>query len=289
LEKSGGNFSLGLNGGYMFGKKQSNTRLAIINTDTAYSPFYYKSNSSTSTFLGKFFVQAGTQFETTLRKTENKVTKTTSELKLTLGATALFKQTFNSSQDLVRETFEYNNAGGTVTMDSVYTTSVDGIKMVIPATYTFGAMLHEAKTQSGFTTDRWTLGAEFELSKWSQYRFNGAADRLTDNWQFRMGGQILPSLNKIDLLGRSTYRFGFSFGKDYINADGNGLKTYSGTLGLGIPIKRWSFYSNQFTTINVAAEYGKRGSKVNNVTENFFRLSVGFSLSDVWFVKRKYD
>jgi hypothetical protein len=41
--------------------------------------------------------------------------------------------------------------------------------------------------------------------------------------------------------------------------------------------------------INTAIEFGKRGSGVNNITENFIKFSLGLSLSDIWFIKRKYD
>ena len=66
------------------------------------------------------------------------------------------------------------------------------------------------------------------------------------------------------------------------------MKTTAVTLGMGVRLKVQR-YSNQQTMINLAAEIGKRGTNVNNVTENFFKLSLGLSLSDLWFQKRKYD
>jgi hypothetical protein len=36
-------------------------------------------------------------------------------------------------------------------------------------------------------------------------------------------------------------------------------------------------------------ELGQRGNSSSIVKENFFRLAVGFSMSDIWFIKRKYD
>jgi hypothetical protein len=61
------------------------------------------------------------------------------------------------------------------------------------------------------------------------------------------------------------------------------------TLGAGFPFRKFRSYDNQYTLLNWAFEFGKRGSKVNNITENFFRVSLGLSLSDLWFIKRKYD
>jgi hypothetical protein len=48
-------------------------------------------------------------------------------------------------------------------------------------------------------------------------------------------------------------------------------------------------YTNQFSVINLAFEYGQRGDKNSLVRESFFQLAVGLSLSDIWFMKRKYD
>jgi len=61
------------------------------------------------------------------------------------------------------------------------------------------------------------------------------------------------------------------------------------TLGAGLPIRKWSMYDNQYTIINTTFEIGKRGNKNNNITESFFRFSLGLNLSDIWFKKRKYE
>jgi hypothetical protein len=88
-----------------------------------------------------------------------------------------------------------------------------------------------------------------------------------------------------------TFRAGFYTGKDYVNTDGKELKVNGLTLGAGLPIRNWrGFGSTQSTVLNTAIEVGKRGSKANNITENYFRLSFGMALSDFgWFQKRRYD
>jgi hypothetical protein len=44
------------------------------------------------------------------------------------------------------------------------------------------------------------------------------------------------------------------------------------------------------SNININFEYGKRGTTYYNlVEENYFNISVGLSLSDKWFIKRKFD
>ncbi len=116
------------------------------------------------------------------------------------------------------------------------------------------------------------------------------ADKLSNSWQYKLGVQLSPDPSS----GRGywstvNYRAGFYLGKDYINADGNGLKQYGVSFGAGLPIKKWRSYDNQFTILNTALQLGKRGSSVNNITENYLQFSFGISMSDIWFAKRRYD
>ena len=52
---------------------------------------------------------------------------------------------------------------------------------------------------------------------------------------------------------------------------------------------------DEFESINsrmpdLGFEFGKKGTTTNNlIEENYFNVSVGLSLSDIWFKKRKID
>ena len=81
----------------------------------------------------------------------------------------------------------------------------------------------------------------------------------------------------------------FLYWQRLMNADGNEYKVRAVTFGFGFSLRRWNSYDKQSSIINTAIEFGKRGSSVNNITENFFRISLGLSLADLWFSRRKYD
>ena len=56
------------------------------------------------------------------------------------------------------------------------------------------------------------------------------------------------------------------------------------SFGLGLPIYR----SN--STINISAEFGKRGTtKYNLVRENYAKFNLSANLHDLWFMSRKID
>jgi hypothetical protein len=62
------------------------------------------------------------------------------------------------------------------------------------------------------------------------------------------------------------------------------------SFGMGLPLDNYNNLARtQFSRINLAFEYTKRGNSSNLLRENLYRLSLGVSLSDLWFGKAKYD
>ena len=132
------------------------------------------------------------------------------------------------------------------------------------------------------------VGMDFIKTSWDNYRFFGEADAVKSNWMLKVGGQITPNLLKAkNYWNLVTYRAGFNVGPDYISANGK-LPQFGITAGAGFPVRR-NPYTNQYTSINLGLEYGKRGNNNNIITENIFRITLGLTLSDLWFVKKKYD
>lgn len=280
--------SLGITTGYHFGKKQNNTKRGFIN-DTV---IYYKANYNTTTNFGGAFLTAGLQYDILLSDTA-KIKKSKKAIKdfyyLRLGATASLGHKLNAEQSTYKETFDYDYSGGSYTIDSLEVGNTIKGDIKIPASYAFGFMFQKTSVDISGVYDRWSVGADFLLSNWQDFRFYNKKDATINSWQFKLGGQWIPDAkNTKSYFSRVAYRAGFNIGKDYINADGNELKTFSFSIGLGLPVRSTRF-SYQYSTIHTSLEIGKRGSAANNITENFFKLSVGLSLSDIWFIKRKYD
>jgi hypothetical protein len=268
LGKSFKNFSFGFNTGYYFGNKNYSTKKQFIPESA--DVFYYSSNYESNSNFGGVFFQAGAQYS----KLFNASTR------LTIGAYGNLRGSFNANQDLKRETFNFSNSGAVIGIDSVYTET--GIE---------GTIETPAQLGVGFTLerlDRWMFGADFVQTSWSQYRFFGISEPTRDSWIVKVGGQFTPNpFAPKSYWSRVSYRLGFNYGQDYLDIDGN-LPFYHISGGLGLPIRK-SPYTNQYTNINLALEYGSRGNNNNTLKENFFRVALGFSLSDLWFVKRRYD
>ncbi len=285
LGKKWKNLSLGFNTGYNFGRKEINTRKTFLNDTIS----FYQSKSSTLTSFSGVFLSGGLQYELSLAKRVHAETKTTNDYLLRFGFTGTLSQNMSGLQDISKQTYT-TSTNGDIKIDSVSEQKDLKGKINLPSTYAAGITLHKTQTNTQGIFEMWSIGAEYTSTQWSKYRFYGQPDQLADSWEFKLGIQFCPDPSPTSgYWSNVNYRTGFTLGKDYLNADGNGLKKVGVSLGAGLPVKKWSNYNRQYTYLNTAIQFGKRGSAVNNITESYVQFSLGISLSDLWFIKRKYD
>ncbi len=279
-------FSLGFNTGVRFGRKEISTLTTFINDTVSYE----KSKSGSVSNFSSFFLSGGTQYEFVVKTKNTPDTKTIERYLVRLGLTGNLGSNMKATQDIERSTFYYNANGVITQIDSVYAQqNIKGV-IVMPSSYAAGITLRKTTQAPRGLFDIWSLGAEYTATQWSKYRYFEQADQLSNSWMFKVGGSVSPDpVSGRSYWGAVNYRFGFFMGKDYVNPDGNGLKMIGGSFGMGIPIRKWNSYNNQFAIVNTSLQFGKRGDSKNNVTEGFFRLSFGLSLSDIWFIPRRYD
>jgi hypothetical protein len=142
---------------------------------------------------------------------------------------------------------------------------------------------------AGDKTRGLSFGLDYSQSKWSQYSFIGARDSVQNSWGIHVGTQLSAIDKPIRYAQAISYRFGFSIGQDYIKL-GNNIPTFGISAGMGLPIINYNRLSpTQYSVLNIAVEYLKRGNDSNPLRENLFRVSIGFNLTDLWFGKRKYE
>lgn len=276
-----GNFSMGINAGFLFGKKDYSTRRVFINDTVAYSA----SNHQTKTNFGGIFFNAGVQYRIDLSADKTRY--------LQIGATGNIQEKLDTRTDLIRETFYTDpNDGAQLRLDSVYEDLEKRDKLIYPASFSAGFIFEQLPNDD---KTGWLIGADFISTDWDSYRFNGQPDAVKSNWQLKLGGQLRPRFKPgkrryKDLLA---YRAGVFFGDDYVNISNQKLSTWGITAGITLPIANLkdpaAYIRSQNSAVNISAEYIKRGNNNNPISENQFRLSVGFTLSDRWFFKRKYD
>lgn len=272
------NFSIGVNAGYLFGKKDYSTRRYFLND----SVIYNASNHQTKTNFGGLFFNTGVQYRVDLNKDKTKY--------IQFGAFGNVQHRLDSKSDIIRETYYVDASdGANLRLDSVY--EQKGVKgnLDYPASYGFGFV---AEQLPDVKKNGWLIGVDLLSSNWDNYRFNGQTDAVKTNWQLRVGGQLRPRL-KETYKSLLAYRAGMFFGDDYVSLGNQKLPTWGVSAGISLPIANLKDAARRFRTqysiVNLSAEYIRRGNNDNPINENLFRVSLGFTLSDLWFTKRKYD
>jgi hypothetical protein len=288
LGKSWKYLSIGMNTGYNLGRKKIDVVKALIyNID---STSFYQSLSSTNTSFGGVFLNLGFQGEFPLSSSTNAVTKDKSEYTLSYGGTYTLDQKLSGKQDILRSNGTFTSSQETAVDTALFQKDIKGT-IELPSTMTAGIALHKKITTVRGSYDQWVIGLELNQSNWKDgYKFYGATDQVRNATMLRAGAQLCPNPFQFESYWSTvTYRFGVFSGNDYININNNGLKVSGLTMGLGLPIRKYRSYDYQFTLLNLALQMGQRNGNGSNFKENFVQFTVGYSLSDVWFNKRKYD
>ena len=153
-------------------------------------------------------------------------------------------------------------------------------KIKLPSKLSFGSGFGQVK--------KWLVGGEITFIQNSvmSNRFtdiNGAT--FENSVRYSLGGFFIPNYNSYSsYYKRMVYRGGLRYENTGLVIQDKSITDFAANIGLGMPL------GGTFTNINIGLEIGRRGTKYYNlVEENYINLSVGLSLSDKWFVKRKFD
>ncbi len=252
--------SVGFNFGYLFGTTESLSYLLTVdNASNVYNSLF-----SRTTKIGGVYWKGGALYEISLPK----------EKKIRLGATAALAQQLNASKEEIW--ISYSNKTGYADT-SLFNPKTNG-KIDLPGTYTAGIQFVDG--------EKWLAAVDFSTTQWGDFRSYGNADSLNaSTYKVSVGGEYTPNAAALrNYFQRVTYRLGFYYGLDPVRLNNTDINVYAVTAGVSLPFKRTT------DRIHMALETGSRGTRANGlIRENFVRFSVGMSLNDKWFVKRKYD
>ena len=184
----------------------------------------------------------------------------------------------NSTNERNIATMTYNSFTGVEFVNESRDIETANTKLVIPSKFSFGAGIGE--------TNKWLIGTEITLQNSSNQnnRFDDNTNASFENSQkYVIGGYYIPKYDSFsNYLNKIIYRAGFRYEKTGLLINNQSINDYGMNFGLGLPLG--------LSKINVGVEFGKKGTTSNGlIEENYFNLSIGLSLSDKWFRKRKID
>ena len=175
-------------------------------------------------------------------------------------------------------TIQYSSSGAEILVEPL-DVDVANTNLTIPSKLAVGFGLGQNK--------KWMLGTEitFQKSSGMGNRFNDINNVNYENsTRFALGGFYIPNYNTFSkYYEKIIYRGGVRYENTGLIINNTSVKDYAVTAGIGLPLM------GVFSNINVGLEYGQRGTtSANLVQENYTNISIGFSLNDKWFQKRRF-
>jgi hypothetical protein len=137
----------------------------------------------------------------------------------------------------------------------------------------------------------WLVGINYEFTGWTNYELAGSSFGLRDSWRLGVGGEyVLNHVSDNKTKPRIKLRAGAYYTNGRVRLNDTDIPEYGMTFGVGFPIKRLRFPRYFWSRVNLGVEIGQLGTTDNNlIKENFYRATLGFTLTDKWFIKKKYD
>lgn len=253
--------SVGANLNYYFGLLNRNAEVVFLGASDFYNMQQYKSLR-----ISDFSFDYGLQATIPLKERN----------KIVLGAVFENNPRYNAFfSDITQKNLA---SGSTVDQDTLY--YFEESKGVIEFPFTYGLGISYVKE------NKLEINADYYHQPWGEAKFLGTKSNfLTDLNKFAIGAEWIPDKFSIkSYTSRIAYRAGVRYEQTYLIFNNRQITDFGITFGVGLPVYRSK------STINVAAELGKKGTKEENlVQENYVRLNLMVNLYDLWFIKRRFD
>ena len=128
--------------------------------------------------------------------------------------------------------------------------------------------------------NRLTLAADYSFQKWGACKFDGRDGLLTDRHVLSLGAEFKPDAMSRNYLKRIRYRAGVRVASSYMKVNGvDGPKEYGVVAGFGLPM--W----NSKSILNISGEYLREKASGNMLKTDYFRVNVGLTFNERWFMK----
>lgn len=257
-------FAVGARANYYFGNLYD---LNEFSTSTAELTNGYETKNS----IKNFNFTLGTSYQSI---------NTSTDRKLTIGATATFGNTSNMTTNYINSTYYYSDVdvkGGETIIDQKRTSSNNLLPLQASVGVGYGSENH------------WFLSGQIDYKKGESISYFGNTFDYQDSYRVSAGGWYLPNYNNFrSYFSRVVYRYGAFYEKGSLEIAGNSINKFGISGGVMLPFKNSSI--TRMSGLEIGLELGKRGTLKNNlINQNFVNLKVGFNFADRWFRKQLYN
>lgn len=259
----GKHVSVGANVNYVFGDYETLTTLSF--PDSAYM---ISSRRGIDMMVKSFMFDYGLLFNTNLSK----------DLNLSVGLTYNQKVKLRGVQTTYIRSVEADSDTDTeYLIDTINYKVNNDARLSMPQGFGIGIALQK--------NNRWAVGADFNWSQWSQFAREGVNDSLQNSWSVAVGAEFSPKATSVsNYFRKASYRFGGFYEQTYLCIKGQSINKIGVTAGISLPLPR------SLSKVNIGLEVGQCGTKsMGLIQERYFKATVGISVFERWFLKRKYN
>jgi len=263
----------GIDVNYNFGNVKNSVIELIYDENN--EPIQYQTKENNRSDLSGININIGLTYKTMI----------TDKLELATGLTYSPKSTLVSQNERSYSTIVYDSSTGTeYEVESIEadleSENLEETDLTLPARFSIGAGLGQPR--------KWFAGIEYTTQNTSEFSnpiFSMDNTTFVDASTISIGGFYVPDYNSFSSYWkRATYRAGLRFENTGLNINGEDIKEFGISFGVGLPV------GGTFSNANIGLEFGKRGTKKQNlIQENFLSFRLSLSLNDRWFQKLKYN
>jgi long-subunit fatty acid transport protein len=264
--KLGKHFSIGANAYYVFGNTKSETTLYFPD-----SLYMLGSRRNLDVMVSSFMFDYGVLFNANVGK----------DLELSIGATYTQPIKLRGTETLFIRSIEENAETEVEYVIDTLVNTTSKTKTQMPQGFGVGVALQKY--------NHWGIAADFNWKQWSKFAREGVNAPLQDSWSASLGFQFTPTHSTIsNYFRKMTYRVGGFYEHGMINLLGNDDQYYSinrfgATAGMSFPLPR------SLSMVDLAFEAGQYGTREGGlIQERYFKTTIGVSVFEHWFMKRKY-
>lgn len=252
---------LGAKISYLFGSRIDETTAEIGNPNSYVTALYEQ------THYNDFNVGFGMAYQL----------KTGEKSMLFLGGIYELENSLNASKQERLERRQ-QGTGNVSSIDTIFT-NIKG-NILLPRKYGIGI--------SYASGTKWLLSSDVIMQDWNDYTdFNGESGMLARSLRSSLGMEYVPDATSVtSYLKRVIYKAGFNYEKTPFMVNSKQIYQFGINFGVSLPV----INRNLPSFVNLACQLGQRNGKVDGaITENYFRISLGLTVNDIWFYRRKIE
>lgn len=201
--------------------------------------------------------------------------------RLTIGATYTPKKALHGKAWAINQLI---SSSSTTTPDTIAGAK---LKNICEQAASYGVGLNYAYDRAC----HFMVEGDFVYQPWSKAKYEPLYDAdgkmvfqgmtFNNRWRAALGAEYTPKVRG-SYWQKITFRAGGYYVNDYLNINGNGVKEYGASFGVGLPTPEGK------TVVNLGFEWKHRYATPNKlISENYLNITLGVNFNELWFWQRK--